>query len=57
LKIRQDGPWGSLFKKPHHKNYTKLVERPLGLEQGWGAGREGNLFYEGSLLGLSWAEF
>ena len=48
---------GSLFQMPHHKKYTKLVERPLSLEQGWGAGREGDLFYEDSLLGLSYAEF
>ena len=33
------------------------MERPLCLEQGRGAGREGDFFFEGSLLGLSWAEF
>ena len=48
---------GSLFQKLHHKKYTKLVARPLGREQGREAGREGVLFYEDSLMGLSYAEF
>ena len=48
---------GSLFQKTHHKNYTKLVARPLSHEQRWGAGRGGDRFYKESFLGLSWAEF
>ena len=48
---------GISFSKAASQIYTKLVARPLGLEQGRGAGREGDLFYEDFLLGLSYAEF
>ena len=48
---------GISFSKAASQKYTKLVARPLSLEQRWGAGRGGDLFYEDSLLGLSWAEF
>ncbi|UCF85348.1 MAG: hypothetical protein JSV50_06845 [Desulfobacteraceae bacterium] len=41
MKIGQEGSWGSLFQKPHHKKYTKLVARPLGLEQGAEEARQG----------------
>jgi hypothetical protein len=52
--MRQEGPWGSLFREPQHK-FSLLVERPQGRDQGFGAGREGHL--SGHLLGLCWVEF
>ena len=48
---------GISFSKTASQKYTKLVARPLSLEQRWGAGRGGDLFYKDSLLGLSWEEF
>ena len=48
---------GISFSKAASQKYTKLVERPLGLEQGRGAGSEDHRFKGIFLLGLSWAEF
>ncbi len=54
--MRQEGLWGSLSES-RNTNSSKLVERPLGLVQGLGAGREGDRFYGESLLGLALDKF
>ncbi len=48
--MKQEGLWGSL-SEGRNTNSSKLVERPLGLVQGRGAGREGDRFCGDSLLG------